>query len=514
MRIGSRPLRILHTLPVVVALAVAISIGTRLLWINNPGFFMWEMSGISYDMSFENLCSERLLAGLDGPTDNAAEQRYSSALYMVPTKLLYNVYDPYTVHRSVALSLYALFCLLSAFCVYAWWHSLPLAVLFVSYLTTHPLVVSNLFQHKLVVASLVWCALSVLFITMLERVRVQKVSETPPRELRIYWLLALTPFMIILGYESYAGTRVLAVGWWLLLFMYSLTRGTRSIFLYLCSTGLSGLLLKMLHPLMEFNLGVFSGRGEGPFERSSGKPQGQIWTWFLDRISESAQYISWPRAIIDFDSEHIGSHLDQAIALAVLACIAAFSCLSSARFRATVWRARWAFFLLGSLLIGSFLIPLFSNTGIRAHRQFGIYVYLTALIYLFAVLIAQEFRLLSRLINVLAVVACFYILPPRIQALSTIWEHQVYLREKAVFLRLSEHAVDLKRANIQIPNILICETDSIQLGHTHWTSILYSSRLPCVIGAQNLKMGCSVDGMNGAILKITRSDAEVHLERL
>jgi len=411
-----------------------------------------------------------------------------SVFYAIPTKLFYSTHDPYTIHRVITCVFFAASLVLLALAAYYLGLGVATGAAVIVYLGSHPMLVSNVFQAKLVVTSIAWCSLATLLFVKVEQVRLVSGNRPPSRALKFFALAA--PMVSVLSYECYTGTRVLGVGFWGLAFLYVGLTSWRLLPLLGGSTAASLAVLKWMHPGMSLNLGIFAGRGEGPFG-SEGEQRVGLFDLLLSRLSECQGYfLKWVDPI-HFDSEGVGSHFDQIVVLVVLSILAGIACIASADFRKSAARFRWVFFFTGFLLLGSAVIPLFSDTGVRAHRQFGIYFFLPLLIAVLITLLEHAHRVSKVVFTLAALGVVGFLSYGRIPAVL-FWPTGMFLNTEPDLMANFNQLRSFTNENL-LPThsqLRVCDQSDLPHSHMAWNSILYASGMACRLGVEQLDLNC------------------------
>lgn len=477
-----RKLAILIILGVLIAAAVT----SRMRWSANPQFLLWEVSGITYDQPFQIMCSSNILDGLESHTDNAAEQRYSSVLYALPAKLLSGVHDPYSIHRAVSSAFFFILLVGLALAVRAGNFSLPLGLFLLTFLGTHPMIISLLYQQKLVLTSAVWIAL--VFALAIFSLTGRQHGVSGRRFMVFYSVLA--PLLALASYETYTGARVLGLSFWMFSLVVSLTGGWIPILAFCGATGLGLSIMKLLHPLAGLNLGIFAGRGEGPFT-PTGDSKESLYQLFMQRLPECSGYFASivRDTPIHFDSEGVGSHLDQLIFIAVILVLTLLQ-MHKESVRRALFEYRWIALLALGFLSASLLIPMFSPTFVRAHRQFGTYF---SLAFVFAILcnaVLRSGKKMRVLLNSLLVCGSIYYAGMRIPAILEFRHTHLSVNAELIdnFYQLQNISRSLSAEPVRF--IRVCDRFERPHSYTHWNSILYSSGIACQTSAERLELGC------------------------
>lgn len=485
-----------------LSVAIGVLAPLRVTRQNHPNLLHWEVSGIAYDLPFEHLCSPNPVAGFEHGTENATEQRYSSVFYSAPTKLLYGTFDPFSAHRLISCLLYALMCLFLALAFLVLRMDSALAAFGLVYFGLHPMVVSHLFQAKLSLTCFTWLALCLLILALDLRQPSGAAPKSAKTKKFLGWISLAAPLLTVSAYECYTGLRPVALTFAAFSALYLFIRRRRQLITFAIMFVPALTLLRALHPTMRFDLSIFSGRSEGPFN-GGGRAAFDFFKVIPDRLRETIGYLSWP-VEGRFDSEHIGGHLDMIVAVAVGIVILCL-CLRRTTVATAVRNRGWLLLWLAGLLLVSFLIPLLSNTPVRAHRQFGIYFGAAVLMLLIYDALTKFSSWSRRGIETIAVAAALALLLIRIPALMAFEEPAN--RNAPDFLANLQQLKDAQLP-LDFPAdtwLRICDTASRPHQYTGWHSLLYGSGYACRAKIRGEILSCKPGPQPEAIL-IERSN--------
>jgi hypothetical protein len=361
-----------------VATAISIIVVSRLTWSSNPNFFFQESHGIAYNhpLTLGTLCDANPLAGLEGPLANVTDHRSSSLIYAVPSKLLAESVNLYTVHRIINGTLYALLLALLASLGLAMKFSLPMTLFLLIYYGLSEQALSLLFEAKLTLSSAVWLAWTILLFVLLNNSLLRQKKS-------FYLYLFLVPITAALSYETYCVSRPLAVTYWLFIPLWLACHRHQwpliglQLVIFILSSTFSYFLLKLLHPGIRFDLSLFEGRTES-IVRGDGEVRSEWLETIWARIQELPYLFRWPNhSLFVSEGPYEAGWLEIWIALFVLSLLVLVISLSR-KHRANIKEALHCnASVIGLTLILSLValvVPLASTTFIRGHRFFGLYL--------------------------------------------------------------------------------------------------------------------------------------------